>query len=30
MDGDDVAPYCSFHGETLDDMDACPAWVDNG
>lgn len=30
MDGDDVAPYCSFHGETLDDMDACSAWVDNG
>ncbi|MBX0302501.1 DUF7139 domain-containing protein [Haloarcula salinisoli] len=30
MDGDDVAPYCSFHEETLDDMDACPAWVDNG
>ena len=30
MDGDDVTPYCSFHGETLDDMDACSAWVDNG
>ena len=30
MDGDDVAPYCSFHEETLEDMDACPAWVDNG
>ena len=30
MDSDDVAPYCSFHEETLDDMDACPAWVDNG
>ncbi|WP_324663021.1 DUF7139 domain-containing protein [Haloarcula sediminis] len=30
MDEGDVAPYCSFHEETLDDMDACPAWVDNG
>jgi cytochrome c biogenesis protein CcdA len=30
MDGDDVAPYCSLHEETLDDMDACSAWVDNG
>jgi len=30
MDGDDVAPYCSFHEETLEDMDACSAWVDNG
>ncbi|MDS0281239.1 DUF7139 domain-containing protein [Haloarcula onubensis] len=30
MDGDDVAPYCTFHEETLDDMDACSAWVDNG
>ena len=30
MDGDDVTPYCSFHEETLDDMDACSAWVDNG
>lgn len=30
MDGDDVAPYCSFHEETMDDMDACSAWVDNG
>lgn len=30
MDGDDVAPYCTFHGEALDDMDACSAWVDNG
>jgi len=25
MDGDDVAPYCSFHEETLEDMDACSA-----
>ncbi|WP_277540485.1 DUF7139 domain-containing protein [Haloarcula laminariae] len=30
MDGEDVAPYCSFHEEPLDDMDACPAWVDKG
>jgi len=31
MDGeDDIAPYCSFHEEVMDDMDACPAWVDNG
>jgi len=30
MDGDDVTPYCSLHEETLDDMDACSAWVDNG
>jgi len=30
MDGDDVAPYCTFHEEPLDDMDACSAWVDNG
>jgi hypothetical protein len=29
MDGDDVAPYCTFHEETLDDMDACSAWVNN-
>jgi len=30
MDGDDVEPYCTFHGEMLDDMEACSAWVDNG
>ena len=30
MEEGDVAPYCSFHEEALDDMDACPAWVDNG
>ncbi|MBX0321757.1 hypothetical protein EGH21_01805 [Halomicroarcula sp. F13] len=29
MDGDDVEPYCTFHEEMLDDMDPCPAWVDN-
>lgn len=29
MDGDDIAPYCTFHEEHLDDMEACPAWVEN-
>lgn len=29
MDGDDIAPYCTFHDEGLDDMEACPAWVEN-
>jgi cytochrome c biogenesis protein CcdA len=30
MDGDDIEPYCTFHEEMLDDMEACSAWVDNG
>jgi len=30
MDGDDIEPYCTLHEETMDDMDACSAWVDNG
>jgi len=30
MDGDDIEPYCTYHEELLDDMEACPAWVDNG
>jgi len=30
MDGDDIEPYCTYHEELMDDMDACPAWVDNG
>jgi len=30
MDGDDIQPYCTLHGEELDDMEACSAWVDNG
>jgi hypothetical protein len=30
MDGDDIEPYCTYHEEMMDDMDACPAWVDNG
>ena len=29
MDDGDVAPYCGFHEEVMDDMDPCPAWVDN-
>jgi cytochrome c biogenesis protein CcdA len=29
MDGDDIEPYCSLHGDVMDDMDACSAWVDN-
>ena len=28
-DNDDIQPYCSYHEELLDDMDACSAWVDN-
>ena len=30
MDGDDIEPYCTFHEELMDDMEACSAWVDNG
>jgi len=30
MDDDDIEPYCTYHEELLDDMEACPAWVDNG
>ncbi len=30
MDGDDVEPYCTYHEEMMDDMEPCPAWVDNG
>ena len=30
MDDGDIEPYCTFHSEQLDDMDACSAWVDNG
>ncbi|WP_254280123.1 DUF7139 domain-containing protein [Haloarcula marina] len=29
MDDDDIEPYCTFHEELLDDMDACSAWVRN-
>jgi hypothetical protein len=29
MHDDDIEPYCSYHEELLDDMDACPAWVEN-
>jgi hypothetical protein len=30
MDDGDVEPYCTYHEELMDDMDPCPAWVDNG
>lgn len=30
MDDDDVEPYCTYHEEMMDDMEPCPAWVDNG
>ncbi|MFB6223909.1 MAG: hypothetical protein ABEH86_09610 [Haloarcula sp.] len=29
MEDGDIQPYCSFHSEMMDDMDACPAWVRN-
>jgi len=29
MQDGDIEPYCSFHGEVMDDMDACSAWVRN-
>ena len=29
-DNDDIQPYCTYHEELLDDMEACSAWVDNG
>jgi cytochrome c biogenesis protein CcdA len=29
MQDGDIEPYCSFHGEIMDDMDACSAWVRN-
>ncbi|MDS0222604.1 hypothetical protein NDI54_14760 [Haloarcula sp. S1AR25-5A] len=29
MQDDDIEPYCSLHGEVMDDMDACSAWVRN-
>lgn len=29
MHEDDIEPYCSYHEELMDDMDACPAWVDH-
>ncbi|WP_276271244.1 DUF7139 domain-containing protein [Haloarcula litorea] len=25
----DIQPHCTFHGEALDDMEACSAWVEN-
>jgi len=24
-----MVPYCGFHGETMDDMDACDEWTPN-
>lgn len=27
--GDDLAPYCGFHDELMDDMDACEQWQPN-
>jgi len=29
MQEGDIEPYCSFHGEVMDDMDPCSAWVRN-
>ncbi|MEF8829307.1 MAG: hypothetical protein V5A49_09740, partial [Haloarcula sp.] len=29
MQDGDIEPYCSFHGEVMDDMDPCSAWVRN-
>ncbi|EMA21962.1 DUF7139 domain-containing protein [Haloarcula marismortui] len=29
MQDGDIEPYCSFHGEVMDDMEACSAWVRN-
>jgi cytochrome c biogenesis protein CcdA len=28
MNDGDIEPYCSFHEDLLDDMEACPAWVE--
>ncbi|WP_336338068.1 DUF7139 domain-containing protein [Haloarcula brevis] len=29
MQDGDIEPYCSFHGEVMDDMEPCSAWVRN-
>ncbi|RLN01442.1 hypothetical protein [Haloarcula sp. Atlit-7R] len=29
MQDGDIEPYCSFHGEVMDDTEACSAWVRN-